>query len=937
MPLKSLDTARWIYIQGAHQHNLKHIDVKIPRNQWTVISGLSGSGKSSLAFDTLFAEGQRRYVESLSSYARQFLGRLQKPKLVALHGISPAIAIEQKTISRNPRSTVGTVTELYEYFKLLFARAGIQYHPETGMPVIHYTPERVLTYLCDDVQADMVYILAPLDALNKKNWTDQIKRYQNMGFSKFWSEGQVYDLQKLQLQSYTSASWYLLIDRILMDKRDDDWSSRVLDSISQAFSEGHDTCTLWYTSTDNVQTLKSFSLTPYHNGAPIEKPDLNFFSFNNPIGACKTCEGYGSLLGIDPDLVIPNTSLSVFENAIAPWNGEVMSYYKNALVKNAHKFNFPIHKPIAQLNKSQYQLIWEGNAHFTGLHDFFKMLEQESYKIQYRVMLARYRGKTVCTACRGTRLRADTNDVKISEKSLSDILLWPIDDVLTWCFNLKLDAQQLQISKIILTEIKTRLEYIKNVGLGYLSLNRAAQTLSGGESQRLNLATQLGSALVGSLYILDEPSIGLHARDTEKLIGVLRKLQAQGNTLVVVEHDESIIRAADYLIDMGPEAGAGGGTVVFEGPLKALGPSSPGYTAALLTNPRLPLHTKTLKPKFWIRFKQVTAHNLNALDVNVPLQVMCCITGVSGSGKSSLVNMAIAPRLQRYFEGYYKHSDSGPLVEGDLDCIKAIEYIDQNPIGRSSRSNPATYLKIFDDIRDLMAAEPLSKLRGYSSGYFSFNVPGGRCETCQGEGEVVIDMQFMADVHMCCESCNGTRFKAETLEVTYHSKNITALLNLTVNEAQDFFKSTGTSRLHKRIFEKLKALQDVGMGYVPLGQSSSTLSGGEAQRIKLASFLVMQQHQVPTVFVFDEPSTGLHLKDVQSLIHSFKALLQKGHSVIIIEHHLDIIAAADWIIDLGPEGGAGGGKIVGEGPPQVLAQNKRSYTGLYLKSHLKLQ
>ncbi len=926
------DTSKWIYVMGAHQHNLKHINVKIPRNQWTVISGVSGSGKSSLAFDTLFAEGQRRYVESLSSYARQFLGRLQKPKLDALYGISPAIAIEQKTISRNPRSTVGTVTELYEYFKLLFARVGIQYHPLTGLPVQHYTADRVLEEMLSRQNNEQVYILAPITQINSKNWTERLKYYTQLGYSRIWTEDQILEIAQLKAAQYPAKPCYLLIDRVSDYARDEDAQQRVLDSLNLAFNEGQEVCALWYPQS---KSLLQFAAHPECNGIPLERPDLNFFSFNNPVGACKKCEGYGSLLGIDPELVIPNTSLSVFENAIAPWNGEVMSYYKTQLIKNAHKFNFPVHKPLVQLSAKQYQLLWDGNEHFTGLNDFFTMLEQETYKIQYRVMLSRYRGKTLCTECRGTRLRSDSNQVKINNTSLSDCLLMPVSELLQWTEQLQLNERDLHIAQVLLNEIKTRLHYILQVGLGYLNLNRSAQTLSGGESQRLHLATQLGSALVGSLYILDEPSIGLHSRDTEQLIAVLRNLQALGNTLVVVEHDESIIRAADYLIDMGPEAGAGGGQVVYAGPLSKVNSSTPGHTAALLHSNSTKIKAEVVKPNYWIRLKQISIHNLHQLEVRIPLQVLCCISGVSGSGKSTLVNRALVPRLRRYIDGHFKHSDSSDLLEGDLKHIKGLEFVDQNPIGRSSRSNPATYLKIFDEIRDLMAATPAAKMSGFTPGYFSFNVPGGRCETCEGEGEVVVDMQFMADVHMICESCKGSRFKPETLEILYHHKSIAEILQLTVDEAQVFFKQSGNTRQHQRIQEKLKALQDVGMGYVALGQSSSTLSGGEAQRVKLASFLVVQQFTEPVMFVFDEPSTGLHLKDVQKLIQSFRAILRKGHSLVVIEHHLDILAAADWIIDMGPEAGEAGGRIVAEGNPTDLIKNRTSHTARFLKSKLK--
>jgi excinuclease ABC subunit A len=925
-----------IIIKGAHLHNLKNIDVVIPRNKLVVITGLSGSGKSTLAFDTLYAEGQRRYVESLSAYARQFLGKLEKPQVDYIKGISPAIAIEQKVVSRNPRSTVGTVTEIYDYLKLLFARIGKTYSPVSGKLVKRHKVGDVTDFIMKQPEDSLVMVAVKLKAKKDKSISKQLEVLSQQGFSRVFTEGhavKITDLEVKKLKKETDL--YLLVDRIIVQKNDEDLSARCADSVQTAFYEGDGECVVVTSDAKGKAVYHYFSNLFEEDGIAFEEPSVNFFSFNNPVGACKTCEGFGSIIGIDHDLVIPNKSASVYDNAVACWNGETMSWYKQQLIKNAHKFNFPVHKPIAELTLEQYQLLWEGNQYFDGITSFFKMLEKESYKIQYRVMLARYRGKTVCPDCEGTRLRKDANYVRVGEKCLREIILMPVSEALRYFKELKLSEFDQEVAARLLIEVNNRLQYLTAVGLNYLSLNRVANTLSGGESQRINLATQLGSSLVGSLYILDEPSIGLHSRDTERLISVLQQLKQQGNTVIVVEHDEEMMRAADVIIDIGPEAGAKGGRLVFQGTHDELVKSSESYTAGYLTGRlKIPLPSVRRKFKEYIEVKNVSYNNLKNISVKFPLNMLCCVTGVSGSGKSTLVKKALVPRLQKYLDGYYTNLDHESILGGNLKQVKQIEYVDQNPIGKSSRSNPVTYTKAYDEIRNLYADQGLAKLRGYKSGHFSFNVDGGRCDVCQGEGTVTVEMQFMADIQLTCEACKGKRFKSDTLEILYRGKNISQLLEFTVDEAIDFFGVDTTNKTAQRITEKLKPLQQVGLGYVKLGQSSSTLSGGEAQRIKLATYLSMAGSVHPVLFVFDEPTTGLHFHDVAKLLKSFEALIQRGHSVLVIEHNLEVVKSADYVIDMGPESGDGGGEVVFSGTPENLVKCKFSITAKYLKEKL---
>lgn len=916
-------------------HNLKGIDVALPRNKFIVITGLSGSGKSSLAFDTLYAEGQRRYVESLSAYARQFLGRLEKPKVDYIKGISPAIAIEQKVISRNPRSTVGTITEIYDYLKLLYARVGKTYSPVTGKLVKRHSVTDVVDFVNTLSNDTRCLILSRLVIPKDRTLEKHLDLLNQQGFSRILVNNVIIKIADFEAKKAKKTDTiYLLIDRIVVDITDEDFQNRVADSVQTAFYEGNGECDLFIEKAEKEYHQHHFSNLFEADGITFEEPDLNFFSFNNPVGACKTCEGFGSIIGIDPDLVIPNKSVSVYESAVACWNGETMSYYKNQLVKNAHKFDFPVHKPIAQLTKAQYELLWKGNQHFEGINDFFKMLEKESYKIQYRVMLARYRGKTVCPDCQGTRLRKDANYVKLADKGISELVLMPVTELRTFFRNLKLDEHDTAIAKRLMVEINSRLQFLIDVGLGYLSLNRVANTLSGGESQRINLATSLGSSLVGSLYILDEPSIGLHSRDTERLIGVLKSLQQQGNTVIVVEHDEDIMLAADELIDIGPEAGSNGGTLVFQGNHKDLLKDSKSFTAKYLTDKlRIEVPKSRRKWKDYLEVKNATDNNLKNITVKFPLNTLCCVTGVSGSGKSTLIKKVLYPNVRKHLEGYFDNVKSDK-ISGSLKSIKHVEFIDQNPIGKSSRSNPVTYTKAYDEIRNLFAEQSLAKLRNYKPSHFSFNVDGGRCEVCEGEGTITVEMQFMADIQLPCEACGGKRFKSETLEILFKGKSISDVLEMTIDDAVDFFAIDKDNKTCKKIIERLKPLQEVGLGYVQLGQSSSTLSGGEAQRIKLATFLIGGSSTTQTLFIFDEPTTGLHFHDVAKLLKSFNALIDRGHSIIVIEHNLDVIKCADWIIDIGPEGGEEGGSIVAEGTPEDIAKNKINHTGKYLKSKL---
>ncbi|MBL7888256.1 MAG: excinuclease ABC subunit UvrA [Bacteroidia bacterium] len=933
-----------IIIKGARVHNLKNIDVAIPRNKLVVVTGLSGSGKSSLAFDTLYAEGQRRYVESLSAYARQFLGRIDKPEVDYIKGISPAVAIEQKVNTRNPRSTVGTSTEIYDYLKLLFARVGKTYSPVSGNQVKRDTVTDVVNYIQSLEEDTKVLILAPLKPQADKTFRKQLELLAQQGFTRIQSNGEIHRIDEfLETKFSEKDQIYIVIDRISVKKNDEDSENRLSDSVQTAFFEGEGECFVEIMS-DSGSKSKSKKATDQKrefsnkfelDGITFEEPSLHFFSFNNPVGACKHCEGFGSVIGIDEDLVVPNKNLSVYEDAIVCWKGEKMSEWKNVLVNNAHKFDFPIHRAYYDLIDKERKLLWSGNKYFEGLTAFFKHLEEQAYKIQYRVMLSRYRGKTVCPECNGTRLRKDASYVKIAERSINDIVLMPVKDSLEFFKKLKLNEYDTEVAKRILIEIKNRLQFLDDVGLGYLTLNRLSNTLSGGESQRINLATSLGSSLVGSMYILDEPSIGLHSRDTERLIKVLTSLRNIGNTVVVVEHDEEIMRAADQLIDIGPMAGSHGGELVFQGNHADLEKEERSLTALYLTGKeKIEVPESRRKWNQFVELKGARENNLKGIDVKFPLNVMTVVTGVSGSGKTSLVKRVLYPALKKIHGGYGEQTGSFDKLSGDINRIAAVEMIDQNPIGKSSRSNPVTYVKAYDEIRALYADQALAKNRGYKASHFSFNVDGGRCEICEGEGEVTVEMQFMADIHLVCEACNGKRFKQDVLEITYKEKNISDVLNMTVDDAISFFDSSERpTNTEKKIVQRLLPLSEVGLGYVHLGQSSSTLSGGEAQRIKLASFLALGENaSTPTLFIFDEPTTGLHFHDISKLLYAFNALIKQGHSLIIIEHNAEIIKCADWIIDLGPEGGTDGGTIVFEGTPEDLINCKGSYTGKYIKS-----
>ncbi len=933
-------------------HNLKNVDLAIPRNKFVVITGLSGSGKSSLAFDTLYAEGQRRYVESLSAYARQFLGRIEKPAVEYIKGISPAVAIEQKVNTRNPRSTVGTSTEIYDYLKLLFARIGKTYSPVSGMIVKRHTVSDVVDHVLSLPSESKVMLLSPVAVKKGKKLADSLRLVLQQGFSRILYQGEILRLNEINVSSLSEKEEVcIVIDRVVVQQNDEELAGRISDSVQTAFYEGEGTCYVQIIQDetakpqpvkkgakkasvkDEIPGRTTFSNRFEADGISFEEPNTHFFSFNNPVGACKTCEGFGSIIGIDPDLVIPNRQLSVFEDAVACWKGEKMNEWKEKLVMSAYKFDFPIHKPIAQLTKAQYELLWNGNKYFDGLHDFFRFLESQTYKIQYRVMLSRYRGKTSCPDCRGTRLRKDANYVRIADHSISDIVLMQVKDALEFFKKIKLNDFETQVAQRLLKEIVTRLGFLCDVGLGYLTLNRLSSSLSGGESQRINLATSLGSSLVGSMYILDEPSIGLHPKDTERLIRVLKSLRDIGNTVIVVEHDEEIMKASDMMVDMGPMAGSLGGNVVFSGTHDDL-LKAESLTAKYLTGrEEIPVPAKRRKWKSYIEVVGAGENNLKQLSVKFPMDVMTVVTGVSGSGKSTLVRKILYPAFQKQLGGYGEQTGKFESLKGDYSHIKAIEFVDQNPIGKSTRSNPVTYVKAYDEIRALYADQQLSKMRGFKPSHFSFNVEGGRCDVCEGEGEVIVEMQFMADVHLLCESCKGKRFKDETLEVEFRGKNIYDILTMTVDDAINFFGEDLTTG--KKIVNKLKPLQDTGLGYVQLGQSSSTLSGGEAQRIKLASFLGMGNSQPPTLFIFDEPTTGLHFHDIRKLLDAFKGLNDQGHSLVIIEHNPEVIKCADWIIDLGPEGGDGGGEVVFEGTPEQIVKSKKSVTGKYIAEKLK--
>lgn len=924
--MKNNNFKDFITITGAALHNLKNLDVKIPRNKLVVITGLSGSGKSSLAFDTLYAEGQRRYVESLSSYARQFLGKLNKPKVSSIKGISPAIAIEQKVNSTNPRSTVGTTTEIYDYLKLLYARVGKTFSPISGELVKKDTVSDVIDRVLSMDEKAKILLLAPIHATEERDLATLVKIMEQQGFSRLKTESGIVRIDDFNPEY--EGLLYLVVDRVVV-QRGEDFVNRLSDSVQTAFYEGKGECIL-----ENIKSGEQlyFSNRFEKDGIVFMDPNVHFFSFNNPYGACPNCEGYGNTIGIDDDLVIPNNTLSIYEDAILPWKSESFKHFKEDLVLNAYKFDFPIHKPVFELSEKQYQLLWEGNEYFEGLNGFFSYLEEKSYKIQYRVMLSRYRGKTKCPECQGKRLRKEAGYVKIGGKNLMELVDLPIDEVLTFFQNLKLDPYREKIAKRLLKEVVSRLSFLNDVGLSYLTLNRNSNTLSGGESQRINLATSLGSSLVGSMYILDEPSIGLHSRDTEKLIRVLKKLRDLGNTVIVVEHDEDIIRVADHIIDIGPEAGSFGGELVAEGDFQQI-LKSDSLTANYLNGSlRIDVPAKRRASKKFIEIRGAREHNLRNVDVQIPLNALSVITGVSGSGKSTLIRDILYPALQRIIHKYGEKAGRFTEISGDLETLQNVEFINQNPIGRSSRSNPVTYIKAYDEIRGLFTDQKLSQVRGYKAKHFSFNVDGGRCDACKGEGEVTIEMQFMADVHIECETCRGKRFKKEILEIEFQGKNINDILETTVDEAILFFEE----HKQKRIVQKLKPLQDVGLGYVQLGQASSTLSGGEAQRIKLASFLVKGSNSDKTLFIFDEPTTGLHFHDIKKLLDSFNALIEKGHSIVVIEHNMELIKCADYIIDLGPEGGKYGGQVVGQGQPEQLILNEKSHTGKYLKEKLEI-
>ena len=917
-----------IEIHGARVNNLKNIDLRIPKNKLVVITGLSGSGKSSLAFDTIYAEGQRRYVESLSSYARQFMGRLSKPDVDLITGLSPAIAIQQRTMTSNPRSTVGTTTEIYEYLKLLYARIGKTFSPVSGKEVKRNQVGDVVDFILQQT-GKAVYILAPVIIPEGRTLQEHMNILLQQGFNRL-----IINEKQIRIEDYLKEKGKakpddirIMVDRLKVNKESSELIGQMSDSVQTAFYEGKGECIILVDNQgDRQETL--FSSRFEADGITFEPPTTHLFAFNNPYGACKTCEGFGTVIGIDEDLVVPDKSLSIYDNAIACWRGEKMSEFRDHFIKVAHYFDFPIHKPYFQLSEEQKDTLWKGNKYFIGINDFFKDVESQSYKIQYRVMLSRYRGKTICPDCHGKRLRPEANYVKINGKSITDLTTMSIGSLKEFFTDLKLSESESSIAERLLIEIRNRIDFLMEVGLGYLTLNRASNTLSGGESQRINLATSLGSSLVGSTYILDEPSIGLHSRDTQQLIKVLRRLRDIGNTVIVVEHDEEIIRAADEIIDIGPYAGRFGGELVFQGDIKAMEQSGQSLTAQYITGKmEIPVPKHRRKWNNAIEFVGCLEHNLKNINVKIPLNVLTVVTGVSGSGKSSLVNNIIYTSLKKMYGGTTEKTGSFGSIHGSIQAIQSVEMIDQNPIGKSTRSNPVTYVKAFDDIRNLFAEQKLSKMRGLKAGYFSFNVPGGRCDNCEGEGILKVEMQFMADVFLECDVCHGQRYKEEALEIKFLDKNIFDILEMSIDEAIEFFSQPNEYKNYTdRIILKLKPLQDVGLGYLKMGQPSSTLSGGEAQRIKLASFLVNGTNERPTLFIFDEPTTGLHFHDVNKLLAAFEALINNGHSLIVIEHDPDVIKTADWVIDLGPEGGDAGGNIVFAGTPEDLAKCKESYT-----------
>ncbi|WP_394993327.1 excinuclease ABC subunit UvrA [Emticicia sp.] len=941
--VETLDPKHYIIIKGAKVNNLKNIDVAIPRNKLVVITGLSGSGKSSLAFDTLFAEGQRMYVESLSSYARQFLGRMEKPDVDYIKGVSPAIAIEQKVATKNPRSTVGTTTEIYDYFKLLFARAGITYSPVSGKEVKKDTVTDVVNFILSHDEGIRIMILTPFKVKEDREIEKELELLLHKGYTRIAVDGEVKQIEEIlseKIKLSDKQRLEILIDRNVVKHDDEDTQFRFSDSVQTAFFEGEGECVVDIVSTNEIgekQTnRKIFSDKFELDGIVFEEPSVNLFTFNNPYGACKRCEGYGKVLGIDPELVIPDKNLSVFEGAIAPWRTDRMSEWLAPLLRNGIRFDYPIHRAYKDLTKQQQHLLWTGNEFFQGLDAFFVDIESQVYKVQYRVMLSRYRGRTDCPDCRGSRLRKDASFVKVGGASITDLVLMPMSDVINFFKTLQLPDYQQAVSKRILIEINTRLEYMERVGLGYLTLNRLTSSLSGGEFQRIKLATSLGSALVGSMYILDEPSIGLHPRDTQRLVSVLESLRDMGNTVIVVEHEEEVMRAANQIIDIGPDAGTLGGELVFQGNWEDINKTTPlsgvggvvSHTINFLTGKdQIHVPTQRRKPIDFVEIKGARENNLKELDVKFPLGVLTVVTGVSGSGKSTLVRKILFPAIARLKGEYSEEAGKYSGLIGSLDRITQVEMIDQNPIGKSSRSNPVTYIKAYDYIRQMMAEQQLSKARDYKPAFFSFNVDGGRCEACQGEGEQTIEMQFMADVRLKCESCGGKRFKQEILEVKYNEKDISDILAMTVDEAIEFF-----SKSEPKLADKLRPLQDVGLGYIRLGQSSSTLSGGEAQRVKLAFFLSKgNADKGKTLFVFDEPTTGLHFHDIKKLLKAINALVDQGDSVIIIEHNMEIIKSADWIIDLGPEGGEKGGYLTFEGTPEEMIKLEGNYTADFLK------
>ena len=924
-----------ISVKGARVNNLKNIDLEIPGNKFVVVTGLSGSGKSSLAFDTLYAEGQRRYIESLSSYARQFLGKLSKPECDWIKGLPPAIAIEQKVNTRNPRSTVGTSTEIYDYLRLLFSRVGHTISPISGQQVKKHSVEDVVAKATSYAKGTRMALMAPITLPEGRTLAQQLDIYMKGGYSRLYHNDNIENIEDILTSDTVPANpkgYYLLIDRFSAST-DNDFISQLSESTETAFFEGRDQCRLAVWTKDGKIENHDFSKKFEADGITFVEPTDQLFNFNNPIGACPRCEGFGKVMGIDERLVVPNPSLSVYEDAVVCWRGEKMSEWKKYFIHEASKWDFPIHRPYADLSEREKSILWDGKGDFPGIHGFFKWVSQKQAKIQYRVMLARFRGKTTCPDCGGMRLRPEATYVKVGGKAIGDLVRMPVSELYDWFDKLPLDEREQKIAKRILTEIRNRLSFLIQVGLGYLTLDRLSNSLSGGESQRINLATSLGSSLVGSLYILDEPSIGLHSRDTERLIGVLRQLQQLGNTVVVVEHDEEIMRAADWIVDVGPNAGRLGGKIIYQGPVDGLDKADKSYTMKYLNGTlSIPVPQHRRKSSSYIEIIGAREHNLKNIDVKFPLGVMTTVTGVSGSGKSTLVRDVLYKALLRHLGEATDAPGSFKELRGDLHRISAVEFIDQNPIGKSSRSNPATYLKAYDEIRKLFAEQQVSKQMGFTPAFFSFNTEGGRCEECKGEGVITIEMQFMADITIPCEACGGQRFKPDILEVRYRGKNISDVLDLTVDEAIEFF-SEDPAPLPQKVANKLLPLQQVGLGYIKLGQSSSTLSGGENQRVKLAYFLSMEKPQ-PTMFIFDEPTTGLHFHDINVLMSSFDRLIAQGHTIIIIEHNLDVVKCADYVIDIGPEGGDEGGTIVAQGTPEDIAANPASYTGKYLAPYL---